>query len=290
MVNFRFDVVRHLLFELGILIPTSHQNMRVIEAAGGYDTPEARDSAKVKETIKQAAETANWASKMAANLFAPLKCGHIDTAVRRLGAWADKPHDHWASELNTRSRALRDAIETELKEHLYYQYPKQRGEKLRNWDQEWLNSLASFPEIKIDVFSAVDCYALQHHTASVFHSMRVAEIGLRALAFERQVRLPKNKPLEWGTWQDILKGLDKEIAVIAQKPAGAKKDTALAFYSGAHADLNGFKDEYRNLVMHVRSNYDEHQALRALTYVHGFMERIAVKIDQSHRRISWGRF
>jgi hypothetical protein len=34
--------------------------------------------------------------------------------------------------------------------------------------------------------------------------------------------------------------------------------------------------------------YDEHQALRALTKVYAFMERIADKIDYKHRRIRWG--
>jgi hypothetical protein len=62
----------------------------------------------------------------------------------------------------------------------------------------------------------------------------------------------------------------------------------LAFYSGARADLNGFKDEYRNLVMHVRAMYDEHEALGALTKVNAFMERLAAKIDHEHQRIRWG--
>ena len=147
---------------------------------------------------------------------------------------------------------------------------------------------AAFPSIKPEVFSAIDCYTLGHNTASVFHSMRVAEHGLRAIAKERKVRLPKNKQIEWATWQDIIKAINSEIAVIGGKKAGAAKDAALEFYSGARADLNGFKDEYRNLVMHVRATYDEHQALRALTKVHAFMERLAAKIDHKGTRIRWG--
>ncbi|MGB8276788.1 MAG: hypothetical protein WCF20_02470 [Methylovirgula sp.] len=139
-----------------------------------------------------------------------------------------------------------------------------------------------------EAFNATDCYALGQNTASVFHSMRVAEHGLRALAKERRLTLPKNKPLEWATWQDIIKALDDEIAVIGRKKAGAPKDLALEFYSGARADLNGFKDEYRNLVMHARATYDEHQAVSALTKVHAFMERLAAKMDHTHQRIKWG--
>jgi hypothetical protein len=118
--------------------------------------------------------------------------------------------------------------------------------------------------------------------------MRIAEHGLRSLAKERRIALPKNKPVEWGTWQDIIKELDKEIEAIGKKKSGAAKDAALEFYSGARADLNGFKDEYRNLVMHVRARYDQHQSLRAMTNVNAFMERLAAKIDHKHHRIRWG--
>ena len=118
--------------------------------------------------------------------------------------------------------------------------------------------------------------------------MRVAEYGLRALAKERKIKLARNKQIEWGAWQEIIKALDDEIKIIGGKKAGAAKDAALEFYSGARADLNGFKDEYRNLVMHVRATYDEYQALRALTDVHAFMGRIAAKIDHQHLRIRWG--
>jgi hypothetical protein len=54
------------------------------------------------------------------------------------------------------------------------------------------------------------------------------------------------------------------------------------------ADLNGFKDEYRNLVMHVRADYDESQALRAIQRVHAFLERLSEKLDDRTYRIRWG--
>ncbi len=97
--------------------------------------------------------------------------------------------------------------------------------------------------------------------------------------------MPRGKHIDWGQWQEIIKELNDEIKVIGQKPAGAPKDNALSFYSGAVADLNAFKDEYRNQVMHVRKAYDQHQALRALGQVHAFMQRISEKIDHRHHRI-----
>ena len=86
------------------------------------------------------------------------------------------------------ARLLRNAVEVELRQYLYYQYPKNKGETFRVWEDEWKTTLSAFPSARDDIYSAVDCYALQHNTASIFHSMRVAERGLRALAKERELR------------------------------------------------------------------------------------------------------
>ena len=244
------------------------------------------DDPKHTDASDQAIKAIAYCVDASDKLLGDLKCPHITDATRRLRSTPQNPLS-W-SELNTRSRALRDIVEVELRGYLFYQYPKLKGDKFRTWSDDWRVSLIAFPDIRADVFSATDCYALQHNTASVFHSMRVAEHGLRALAKERKVRLPRNKPLEWGNWQEIIKALDDQIKIIGQKGAGAAKDNALEFYSGARADLNGFKDEYRNQVMHVRAIYDEHQALRALTKVNAFTEPLAAKIDHTHKRIKWG--
>ncbi|MFZ0424712.1 MAG: hypothetical protein WAL80_17690 [Xanthobacteraceae bacterium] len=282
--NFFFSTVYQVLTELTILIRVSNHNMKYVEAMGGPD--ETADDPDKEEAISQS-KLAIAFIENAGRMFAPLKCEHIDSALKRLVRWREQQPHIW-SELNTRSRSLRDALEIELKQYLYYQYPQEKGGKLRAWEKDWEAAIKAFPDIRQDSFNATDCFALGHGTASVFHAMRVAEHGLRALAKERRVRLPKNKPIEWATWQDIIKALDAEIVVIGGKKAGAAKDAALEFYSGARADLNGFKDEYRNLVMHVRASYDDLQALRALTKVHAFMERLAAKLDHKGTRIRWG--
>lgn len=287
MVNFSFALVNCLLVEIGLLINVSNHNMKMVEAMGGYDDPRVINDPKLPDALSQALEGVEYAEQVWKKLFSGLRCDHIDSAARNLANWRKLTPLRW-SELNTRSRALRDAIEVELRQYFYYQYPKLKGQKLRAWKDDWKASLAAFPFIENDVFCATDCYALDHATASVFHSMRVAEHGLRALAKERRIRLPKNKPVEWGTWQEIIRALDDEIKVIGGKKAGEAKDAALEFYSGARADLNGFKDEYRNLVTHVRAAYDHLQALRALTNVNSFMERVAARIDHRHHRIRWG--
>jgi hypothetical protein len=287
MAHFSFTYMYSALRELAVLVQVSHKNQSLIVDASRAGIVYPHGDEKEEESFRQSVETIDYIAEACEKVLSELKCGHIDTAVKRLRHWAKSESKEW-SELNTRARALRDAIEIELREHLFFLYPKDKGQKLLNWKTDWKVAIEAFPEINIDVFSAIDCYALNHNIASVFHLMRVAECGLRALARERGVTLPKNKPVEWATWQEVIKALETETKVIAMKKPGAAKDAALTFYSGALADLNGFKDEFRNLVMHVRANFDEFQAARALTYVHAFMTRLAAKIDHTRQRIDWG--
>ncbi|HEX5183256.1 MAG TPA: hypothetical protein VFW19_08910 [Allosphingosinicella sp.] len=286
VANFDFAAADHLLGELTTLIVMSSHNM---EHSAKYGEEQVRQTEKNQKALAESVACIEFVEKATDALLGWLKCPHIEEANRNLRRWTRSDPKKW-SELNTRARALRNAIKTELKCYLLYIYPKERGDKFRTWKKDWEVSVNAFPDIEWDVYEATDCYALQHHTASVFHSMRVAEHGLRALAKERRINLPKNKPIEWATWQEIIKALDDEIKVIGTTwKAGKAKDSALAFYSGTRAELNGFKDEYRNLVMHVRAHYDEFQAARALSRVHAFMEAISEKIDHKHHRIRWGR-
>jgi len=77
-------------------------------------------------------------------------------------------------------------------------------------------------------------------------------------------------------------GLD---CALRQGSAGAKKDAEQAFYSGVLADLNSFKDEFRNMVAHVRGSYHELRALRALNQVKNFMNRIGERFDEDGKKI-----
>jgi hypothetical protein len=285
--NFFWGSIHRMLGEVTTMITVSNRNMKVATAAGGQRSRAYLNDPKLADAIKQSVETIDFVADVAAKQLAKLNSAHIDRAITSLGYWRTMDDHEW-SELNTRARAVRDAVETELKHLYYYQYPKRKGEKFVTWKDDWKTALVAFPSIQQDVYDATDCYALGHNTASVFHSMRIAEHGLRSLAKERRIKLAKNRPVEWGTWQDIIKALDDEIKAVGGKKAGAAKDAALEFYSGARAELNGFKDEYRNLVMHVRATYDEHQALRALTSINAFMERLAAKINHKHYRIRWG--
>lgn len=184
---------------------------------------------------------------------------------------------------------LAEAIEDDIKTEYFYHYLHQKGVLVLRVPGDWASTIKAFPSAKPEIDDAVDCYALGHSTASVFHLMRVAEYGLRALARERQVILPKGKPIEWGTWQDIMKEIDDSVKAIGRTaPAGPGKDAALSFYSGALGHFHAFKDTYRNMVMHVRKRYEDLEAEIALNHVRDFMNGMSLRINEKQKAsIRW---
>lgn len=88
-------------------------------------------------------------------------------------------------------------------------------------------------------------------------------------------------PIEWAVWQDLIDhvGVEGRKAAAAQ-PKGPKRDAARDFYSGAVHHFEGFKDRYRNAVMHVRADYSELDALGALNQVRDFMNGLSAKIGE----------
>jgi len=153
----------------------------------------------------------------------------------------------------------------------------------------WSSTVKNLPSARQDFLSALHCYILEENTACVFHLMRVAEHGLRVLAKERRVTIPK-KPLEWAQWQDIISKIKKSSDALAGWRAGPVKDQALEFYRGAQGLFEAFKDTYRNNVMHSRKTYDEHAAASVLVHVREFMTILASHIDERDiKAIRWGR-
>jgi hypothetical protein len=209
---------------------------------------------------------------------------------RMLEVLAFAPHDGEAGfvekTLQTFTTLFQDQLSMRL--FLYVDYDKTKffKEPESTFSPE---VLANFGEARDDLLEAARCYALDRNTACVFHLMRVAENGLRALARERRVKLPKKKLLEWAQWNDIIVELTKSADALANRKAGPARDEAVEFYRGAIGQFQGFKDAYRNHVMHARKGYDSHQAASVLFHVRDFMNRLALKTDQRGKRIKWGR-
>ncbi len=186
-------------------------------------------------------------------------------------------------------RALREALEDDMWTRFFYCYPKVRGDELVEMGNNWKPVIENFAIARNDIFAAVDCWALDHGTASVFHLMRAAEHGLRALARERRVKLPRKQVLEWAVWRAVIDAIGKKVDLIANRKRGPAREAALEFYRGALGSLEGFKDAYRNNVMHTRKSYTAQEALAVMHHVREFMNRLASMIDETGKKqIKWG--
>ncbi len=211
--------------------------------------------------------------------------------VGRLGPnYGSKINPYTAREMLAELNLLHQTMVQELaKRHLVYipsphdeffQKPTMFGEKVSK----------AFPSIYPELICAGNALAADLGTAAVFHLMRVAERGMRVLAWDRRVSIVGNKPLELQQWQDILSGVQKKVDLITQWPnsLGLAKTQAEEFYNGAMGEFRGFKDAWRNHVMHDRKSYNFDEARGILAHVERFMKTLAQRISESQRTpVQW---
>jgi hypothetical protein len=212
-----------------------------------------------------------------------------EARLRRLLADLPRADFYTARRLHIDTSILHQALVDDLEERHFYHYPKSKGVLVLGAADEWAKTYAAFGSARPDIEAGVDCFALGHPTASVFHMMRVAEFGLRGIARERKVPLPpKVGPIEWATWQDLIDAIRTAARNLANAfPRGEKRDAVRDFYMGALGEYEAFKDEYRNHVMHTRKSYREPIALNVLNHVRGFMERLSAKTNERGKAIGW---
>lgn len=272
--NFRIHSIRLIQSGLGTLIAVSSHNQQFIETLdGGYDNPHLKHAPKHREAISQAEREIQLIIDLSTAALKHLQCAHIDYAIKALGWWLQHENRSW-SDLKSKSIALRDAIEVELQEYFYYQYPKPKGQKLRAWRTEWETIIASFPSCEHDIFSATDCYALGHSTAAVFHCMRILERGISAIASDVGLSFDLQQ------WHNILEQIEAKIAETRKTlPRGSDRNARLQFLSEAAKEFFYFKDGWRNYVSHNRGHYEEHQALSILEHTRSFMGHLASRLS-----------
>jgi hypothetical protein len=180
------------------------------------------------------------------------------------------------SDLYTEVRLLPEAVENGLTTNALYRYPQGKANLLRTYEADWSGAVSALPSIGDDVASAVDCYAFGRNTASVFHSMRIVEHGLRAFAAS------VNIVWEVGQWNIVIEQIEAEVRDIGNRwPAGTSKERWIRFYSEAAKEFFYFKAGWRNYVSHGGDPYDQDQALSVLEHVRAFMNHLATRFGET---------
>jgi hypothetical protein len=130
----------------------------------------------------------------------------------------------------------------------------------------------TFPDdaTSYNIREACKCWALERHTACVFHSMIVVQKGLEWLA--GQLHVP-NVADQWGP---IIERCEEKVKDLGKTlPPGQAKSERLQLYGELLADTRHFKEAWRNYVAHGRESYEAEAASKVLDHVESFMRRIA---------------
>ena len=138
----------------------------------------------------------------------------------------------------------------------------------------------AFASAAFEIDEAGKCFALNRHTAAVFHLMRVLEIGITAARKSLQIPDPI-KPAE-RNWAVILRKFKEEFdRRNTQKPPQWAKPENADFFAEIHASLDAVKNVWRNATMHVEKTYTEEEAEHVMSAVRGFMKKLASHIDEN---------
>lgn len=176
-------------------------------------------------------EVASWVDALNLLKDRCLECGlELSTiAVERLRDDIKRGDMKNWTQFSSRIPEIHQRIQDELDLHLFMQIPRDRVNYFQKTGLFGEGVSKAFPSASSDIEEAGNCYATDRNTASVFHSMRVLEHGLRGLAADLKVAFPG--PIELENWQNIIEKIESEIRKINDQPKGLQKSQDLQFYS-----------------------------------------------------------
>lgn len=133
-----------------------------------------------------------------------------------------------------------------------------------------------FPSAIYEIDEAAKCAALGRYTASVFHLMRVLEIGIGAI--RQCLGIPDPVKASGRNWGAMLKSFrDNALDVKTKVWRGDDKQ----FFEEAYASLDAVRVAWRNSTMHVENKYTPDEAEHIFAVVKGFMTKIAFRMDEN---------
>jgi len=124
---------------------------------------------------------------------------HAEAQVLRKGE--GYTYNELLSDLDT----LRFSFSSELRKQLFFRINNGKEKHFQQDDLFGVKINTAFPSCQPEIRNAGNCYALEQNEASVFHSMRVLERGLGALAAKFGVDFSHTN------WHNVIESVEKEI-------------------------------------------------------------------------------
>ncbi len=160
-------------------------------------------------------------------------------------------------------RDLQNKFEDEINKHMFVYVTDPHYLDADNLSGQIVSD--KFAAATEDISEAGKCFALGKFTATVFHLMRVMEIGVQEFGSKIGVSLTSTK-----VWHVILQEADKAIRAMDQKANETKQ------YAAISAHLYNVKLAWRNEVMHPKATYTEEEARKLMAAVRSYMEELAI--------------
>jgi len=183
--------------------------------------------------------------------------------------------------LYDQSTAIQRLADKELKGKLFLYVPAERAKFWPKMKEPYAFGPAvagSFPSSTFEANSAAICLATMQSNASVFHLMRILEIGLTALGNQFGVSLAHTN------WAPAIEQIESKIREMHKDPVwkilpDCKEQQE--FYAQAASHFGILKDAWRNHTMHVRGKYSQDEAELIFENVKAFMQKLAEKLDEN---------
>jgi hypothetical protein len=198
------------------------------------------------------------------------------------------------AEYSSLTAELRNAIEAvmiEFCKRKFVQIPEEFSGLVNNEAIFGPEVNAAFPDAIFDLKEAGNCIAIDSGTAAVFHLMRAVEWSLRGLCahfrvgrVRRSYKPHKQKytAIAWAQWEQNLAEVHKRVDEKVDKLGpGKRKQELQQFYYPLLQELRGFKEAFRNHVMHNRATYSQKAASDISDHVGRFMKTLAPKLAKS---------
>lgn len=139
-----------------------------------------------------------------------------------------------------------------------------------------------FLRVSFDCEEAAKCLCLGRPTACVFHSMRMLEIAIAALAKKLNIPDPvKSNDRNWGNMLNAIKTeLDKQYPK-SSRMSGSEG----LFLENIYVSLDAVKNPWRNETMHVSTIYTEDEARHILSCSIKLLQKMATGFDEDGKTV-----
>ena len=139
-----------------------------------------------------------------------------------------------------------------------------------------------FTSAWFDCEEAAKCLCVQRPTASVFHAMRMLEIGIKAFASNLGIPDPiKPSERNWGLMLRAIKAkIDTQFPSSVRMPGSSG-----AFLESIYVTLDAVKNPWRNAVMHVEGVYTDDEARFILVNVINLLQKMSTGFNEDGKDV-----